>query len=263
MESNQPGSAADSAHVATSSLGQFLVQDRRGFALILFVGLLPVFIAAFSLVFVSHQLIRQFSRTRNECRRGLIQAQEQAAGPMKALLDLNEKAMTLKAQAALARQRWLMALASENPLAIAAAQAEIVRIESLRRKLDLQQRLLFESAAKLLREGQERTYQTLFSISNEVARSSISRPRIIRPALVPVGSGPAPVWRMQEPFRERQTTEQAWQLRLSWKGPGSRFLTASGQFDQSCAVTLNPKGISWIAQLNEIPSEAKPLSKVF
>lgn len=219
------------------------MKKEGGFALILFLALLPVVLAMAFALGAGSLMIGDRRAALNSCRKELLDGLRKASTPMRELLNLNPMATTLRLES----QRLTAALASAagNPAATAILTARLTQIQSQRIRLEAIQRKLFAQAASHLRTGQLSAGIALRS-SAEWLKIRVNHSSPPRPAVRPVGPGPAPDWEKIPPFSDRQALEQTWQWSFEIKGVASRFLKSSYRREEKCGATLDD---SWNAQL--------------
>ncbi|MBX3041054.1 MAG: hypothetical protein KF789_10145 [Bdellovibrionaceae bacterium] len=183
--------------------------------------------------------------------------------PLQGLLDLNAQASLLKTQQALAVAALTTAVAAANPPAIAKAAARVERIRAKQFALDRAQQALLKTAKLILAQTQFKAHASVQKTPIGFLRSVATPPSLAHVAVRPTTPGPAPVYVLEDNFKERQALVQKWQSAYVLKGPLARFLKAKGSFQSRCALTLIKQENRWIAEIIEDKSSSKPSSSVF
>ncbi|MBX2987570.1 MAG: hypothetical protein KF802_06710 [Bdellovibrionaceae bacterium] len=225
--------------------------NRRGFAMISLLTLLPVLLAAGACLFFIMGFVEDRTATRNGCRRQLLQGLEQAGRPMKQLMDLNPLAWRLRAEKTAALAALAAATAAGNPAAVSAANMRLQVIQQKQTSLDLRQKALLRRADASLKSSQTLAWRAVARAPLNFLVPQPQKPVFIPPALRPDGPGPAPVYVLPPDFERRQTLAQKWQSRFELRGPLQNFLPARGRLNETCAATLVPRGNFWRSRLTE------------
>jgi hypothetical protein len=227
------------------------MKDERGFALILFVALLPLMLAGGACLFMMMGLLEDRFSRQNMCRRHLLTGLEKSGITMKEVLALNPTARSLRIQIAATNLALAAAIASGNQPAATVAAKRLRILRGQQKMLDLRQRALLLKARSELSTAQLLAFGALRSTSGGFVQITATFPQPVRAALRPNLSGPGPVYVLEKGFERKQALVQKWQSRFQLHGPLANFLNARGRFEEKCAATLIPEGLRWRARLAE------------
>lgn len=218
---------------------------ERGFALVLFLTILPVVLAAMFALMAASTLIHERRTAMNACRRELMAGLERAAVPMRALLSTNPRARWLRI-----RELELTAaiLADPEPASRNALILKRAAIHRQQSALYARQRRLYSEAARSLAKTQGLARAALMRARTWIRISGLA-PVIARPAIRPTRPGVAPEWETEKPFPDRQTLEQKWHWSFTIRGPAGKFLTGSHRQEETCAATIDDRRNDWIASV--------------
>ncbi len=239
------------------------IKNQKGFATILLMSLLPVLLTliCFSWFFLSIRQVK--SESAHICRATLLNGQKKAAAPLRILLALNKKAVSLEIQLQKANLRLKLAIASQNAVAFAAATAAILRIKAQQKSLSYQQKSLIswankellqtslEAKIKVQQKLSKQSYllKNLLSLLNIQVKSFSTKLAV--EAINPMSL--APSYRPKSDFERQQSLRVHWKYKLQtnqnkW---ASAFLKIDKNFKDSCVASLKARGNGWIAILKE------------
>lgn len=237
---------AASAHDRPLARARESLNDRRGFALVLFLSLLPAGLALMFALLAGSTVIRERRTAMNACRRDLMKGLSLAAEPMQLLLKTNVVGRALRAEQAY----WLVIAAASvtNPAALATATAKLAANRRQQEQLDEYQKLLFKTAEAHLSAAQAVAFAR-FAPKKTFLKIWAWPPRRVRPAVHPVGPGPAPDWEKDDRFSESQTLEQKWHWSFVIQGTAGKFVRGAHTQEETCSATLDDQGPSFTAAL--------------
>ncbi|WP_413288889.1 hypothetical protein [Bdellovibrio sp. HCB337] len=242
------------------------MNSSRGFGVLLLISLMPLALAAGLFVFTSFAFLTRDLGTLNLCRARQLETQNRVGRSLAKLLKLNPKAQRLRLAQARAEKSLAMAIESANPIAIAAAEAYLLKVQMQRQALAIQQNTLITGANTTLSTGgsqlrsqlqyewsrETRALNSWLQGSLQVAHSQI--PTL---AVLPDFLDVAPVYELAPNFEEAQSWSQSWNLELSTVSWARKFFNFHGRFQRSCATSLYSQNDEWIAKLKKVKSSLK------
>lgn len=214
------------------------MKNRRGFALVMMLSLLPVGLAVAFAAGAGGLVISERREAMNSCRTTLMTGLKQAAVPMQRLLDLNPVATALRLRTLQTQISLAAAVASWDIVGAAYHTAQLAKVMRQRRALDRMQKALYESARVLLVGAQTRAFAALNGRRGFLNILALPM-RPARPALRPKDPGLAPTWEKMPRFPEAQRLDQSWQWTFTVGGNAANFLKASHREREKCSATLN------------------------
>lgn len=170
---------------------------------------------------------------------------------MKALIDLNPEALRLRFEEQSARTGLALSLARLDPISASAHRAWLARIHVRKMALHQRQQIHLQLANQMISQAQLQAFSRLSQRADSFQRRTPKPYRPMSAALRPDAPGLAPLWHPVPDFERAQILKQEWSQNYELKGPGSRFMSANGRREDSCAVTLRPKGGFWRARIAE------------
>lgn len=235
------------------------MKNQNGFAAILILALLPVLMSGLFLVAALMGFLQLDLAMKHTCRREGLQGQESVRPHLEKLFSLNPKSIKLKTQWLAAQAKLVAAVASGNPVAIAAAEQRLLQIQSLRQALDAQQKQLIQQSNLQLQRNHSSTRTQLYRISREnqtrlnflTIKTRIENEPIPRLAVRPDFPDTAPTYSPEPSFELRQALAQRWQYKIALRPPLSSFLKADFGFEKACAVTLTKGPLQWKTQITK------------
>lgn len=227
-------------------------KSESGFAVVSFVATLPLLLLLITFLLFNHFLIRNWSESLHICRTELLSTQKQAIVPLKSLLLLNHPIKILRIKKIQAQASLALALAAQNPAAVAQLEQEILEITRQQNIIfNQQQNLIYTAntilstgpqiaAAKLFRQNsfvQMRLPQFFdFSIKNISAQSS-------QVAVQSDGSERPSLYKLHPQFTKKQTVSLNWISTFSTQKMRSVLWIPNSHFKKdSCSASLLPEG---------------------
>ncbi|MEN0058370.1 MAG: hypothetical protein AAGB31_06010 [Bdellovibrio sp.] len=174
--------------------------STSGFALIFVLCLLPVVMAGFVFLFATWNFVSKDLEIKYLCRTLGLQGQQKVRPLLISLLALNNKARRLRAAHFKATQELAIALSTQNPVAIAAAQARLLRIYEQRQVLDQRQKQIIQHSDQILSLSHHQTKRELEKIGPKILTPFVQTHWSLLPqpaprlAVVPLELGPAPTY---------------------------------------------------------------------
>lgn len=239
------------------------MKSQKGFISIAFISIFPLLVAAAFATYFSYSFLKSDLAVLNVCRSEQLETHNQVAKQLKKLLGMNSSAIKLRLREKLAEQKLLLAMASGNPIAIAAAETHLAHVKALRLKLAFRQNVAIQSANTNLKIA---TYQISNSLKREWGKHMqqmapwISSRLEIQPSPTPLLAirpdfpDIAPVYEPVPNFEEQQSWVHSWQLQLEVKS-----LHFNGRFQRSCSTSLYQDKSDWIGRLKGGRYLSKPL----
>lgn len=235
------------------------LNSQSGYALILFITLLPVIMASLTFLFCSQYLTKNWSQSFHICRSELFKVQTSVAQNLEQLLKLNSQAKSLRVALGLAQAKLAFAMVKADPLLIAAATKEISKINKQKKQLDIIQKSIINHANLKLKAGTWRVTQKLKkqNSENQISASSFMKIQISpiksisnRLAVVPDNSDLAPVYELKNPFSDNQMLSVSWKTYFETGLKGEMpWLQNRYQKVSSCTVTLRKKDNKFLPQI--------------
>lgn len=242
------------------------MNSSRGFGALLLISLLPLALAAGLFIFTSFAFLTRDLGTLNLCRARQLEVQNRVGRNLAKLLELNPRALKLRIAEAHAEKTLAAAVESGNPIAIAAAEANLLRVQMQRQALGLRQKTLIATANTYLSMGGNSLRQALMQdwFSQTRALSSwlkgtlrLSESTVPTLAVQPDYPDAAPVYELLPNFEEAQTWQQSWGLDISSHSWAQKFFEFHGRFQRSCATSLYSQNGEWIAKLKKAKSSSR------
>lgn len=224
------------------------MNSQKGFALIGLISLLPVFLAGGLAFFSAFAFLKSDLATLNVCRAKQIQIQNLAGKNLGKLLKLNPRALKLRLSQVRAERALAAAIESGQPLAIAAAEAYLLKIQMQRQTLDFKQKALIETANTRLHKGASELQQELrreWSQHNSPLKSWIQSSLHMASGKVPKLAVQAdlpevaPLYKPLPAFEESQAWAQSWNLEFKTVSWTRKFLNFNERFQRSCSTSLH------------------------
>ena len=246
-----------------SARGGFALQARQGFATVLFLAFVPVFAACSLAFYFGFAFMKADMATLNVCRSGQLAIQDKVGRDLEKLLNLNPKALKLRADQFLAERKLQIAVTSGNPYAIAAAEARLLYVQSRRQTLAARQRILIQSANAKFAMGTPQITQAILSewrtqmapvrpwLAGSILLSTLKVPTL---AVQPDFPDEAPAYQRVPQFEEVQSWAHNWQLQMEGTNWTKHFLRFRGRFQRSCSTSLYADKNSWIGKLKQARS---------
>lgn len=231
------------------------LKNNHGFALAFLLAILPVFIAGLVFCFSSFGFVQNDLAMKYQCRVEGRNGQKEVAPLLTGLLALNPLAVRLRAEWIQALYELWIALASENPGAIAAATKKCLVIKEKRGQLDQKQKQLIRQSNLLLQKSHLITKQKLFTTAAHLSNIFLKfdlvslRGKAPRLAVRPDSADVAPTYGPVADFNNEQALAHEWQYQVSVRSPYSQFLPGIYSFKKACAVTLEKERISWVPKI--------------
>lgn len=231
-----------------------MMKNQKGFALVILLAFLPVLISAFFLVFTFNGFVEKDLKLKHICRSEGIAGQTKVAPLLSQLLRLNPPALLLKAQFEKAQLELQVAIASENPVAIAKAVARLERILQKRKELDSKQKQIINQSNLLLGNFHAQTKTMIFRELHQGSKAftlnqTTLQGKAPRLAVEAESFDLAPTYRTVENFSAAQSLSHEWQYQMILMKPLDRFLDGKFKFKKGCAVSLAPDGPGWNPQI--------------
>lgn len=118
------------------------MKNQTGFGVVGFLVLLPFLLSVVATIAAAALAFKADAHLKHECRVSVLTSQREAADQLKRLMRLNPRARQLRAQDKLARAEVEAARSTELAPAIAAAEANLLRVHLLRTALAVRQKAL-------------------------------------------------------------------------------------------------------------------------
>jgi hypothetical protein len=208
--------------------------------MIALIVLMPLLLTALVVGYTVTDIILKLRSDGNACRRLTLNTQLRLVRPLSALLELNKKATRLRAQNLRAQNALKKALASGQPVAIAAATAVYAKVQAERTALRAEQELYWLEAKRIYWE-----FKKELATFNSAEEKSPPRALALRttPAL-----DLTPNYIPEEPFRAAQAYKVQGQISFSKKV--SNLLKPLGlnqiaPIPYTCGASLIQKGATW------------------
>lgn len=175
------------------------------------------------------------------------------------LFKLNALVFSLRFQMKAALAELALALATENPALIGAAEMKIQKIKTEQLNLDKVQRTLIQSTeaqtkirtaqlqAELSRIGNEINLVWSFYIQGFTTTRQINETKM---AVKPDSPDVAPAYELDSNYKQLQTVAYKWQQRFRSKSEAQDFLKSENIFEMSCSSTAEKKGSQWQILIN-------------
>jgi hypothetical protein len=240
------------------------LREQNGFASIAFLAILPALLAGLLFFLYSQYFLKNWMQSLYICRTELLETQSQTSHQLQSLMALNVQATRLRFELHMAEVELAMAIASENPPAVATAQAKINRIKHQQRLLDQRQRRIIASADQTMARGlrevekslrqQDRWNQqhmpSMFSFKIHRVRS-YPKKLAVRPDRPDV----APVYELESDFTRAQALNVSWTSEFQTKSRETfQWIKNRHKKNQSCTASLKEDGLSY----QEVLSEDRP-----
>lgn len=217
----------------------FTGQNQKGGILTSMLIIIPLIAAVIFISITLRHILTVSSKTRQICRNDSLSAQKEAQRSMTKLLSYNTRAISLESQYQQALHLQKAALASNNAVAIAAAQLRIVMVQGQKSELFFKQEQL---KAQHHSKQKFKQMQTIGRMRKSWGNSSLKLSVLMRDYnAIPLAVEQsafyfAPPYRTQNPLTEKQKNYYRWVLQVEMKLP---FLKEQKWiFKQSCTATL-------------------------
>lgn len=236
-------------------MGALMKQSDRGFAMILFLSLLPILITGTLIAFALINTIQADLAMKYECRHGGIQGQKMVGPLLASLLKLNPRAVQLRAKKAQAIIEISTATISRNPVALSAATKKYLKVLKQQEDLDGLQKQIIKQANLILHSAREKTKFKLMttsrSASNIFARFSLLSlvSKSVKLAVSPDISDIAPIYRLEKDFETAQSLAHEWHFQIKTMAPFSYFIPGTYNYKKACAVTLHKESSQWQSKI--------------
>lgn len=236
-----------------------LISNRRGFALAMILGLLPILFGGFFTTSLAIGVIQSDLKLKFLCRSEGLRAQEKVGHHLQKLMSLNPRAAQLRLQIQSARIALAAAIAAQNPVAVTKLSQRIAHLTKLQSSLDIRQKQLINESNRELSTRYHRTQgllrtngaQALNSFPGLLFKFENRSGKLPRLAVEPDNPGLAPLYRLQTGFEQKQTLAHRWQFQLVIRPPISRYIGTNFSFEKSCLTTLRQKGLIWVPKITK------------
>lgn len=228
------------------------LRNEEGFALVLFLGLLPIIISAMLILLFSQYLVKNWMESMHICRTELLATQKRTSLPLRSLMALNPQVKLLRIAMIQAQAELAAALASQNYGWAANVQKRILQIQKQQRLIAMTQKTLIATADALMIAGPMQTLQKLISqdLRNRSRLPDFFKFRIqqITPnhqrlAVRPDSSDSPPVYELKENFRRQQALNISWISVFSTTERGPlKWITNTHKKKDSCEASLEAEG---------------------
>lgn len=230
--------------------------DKKGFALILMLALLPLLTAGLLMIFAMMGFMQTDLALKHACRSGGLQGQRTIKPLLGSLLALNPLAQTLRLQKIKAQQELILAT---NPPALLAATAKLGRIQQKQKELDMRQKQLIRQSnmlldrshsgtrRQILKEAQQSSSRLFFLETKRHLEFSLAPKLAVRPD----SSDLAPTYSPVDDFESEQALAHRWQYKIALRPPFRNLLPAVFHFDKACAVTLTKESSEWKVKITK------------
>lgn len=223
-------------------------------------GLLPLLIALGYAFYTFSGLIKYDLQLKHICRAQGLQAMESVGDHLQKLLQLNNHAASLRNQYITAKTKLALALATENPIAIAAAELRLQKIELQRLTLDTKQKLIIAHANRVLSVESQKIRINLSeqAIKHQgrwhkflEVKTRFKKIAINQLSVAPDRTDIAPLYNTVNNFADQQAMVFSWQILFSAQEQLKNFLQTKGQLQRTCAITLEEVEKMWHAKLHK------------
>lgn len=231
-----------------------MIQNQKGFALVMTMALLPLMIAGFFLVWGAIGFFQQDLAIKHACRQEGITGQNKTGPLLQKLLATNPEAKKLKIQLEEVDREIAFARTS-NQAALAGLMIKRSVIQLKRVALDLKQKRLIQESNRELSRAHHRGRAEIrgrlqdtssFFIAIQLKNLKGKPPRL---AVRPDYSDIAPTYSPVPDFSHQQALAHEWHYTASVGAPFSNFLPGKFEFKKACAVTLQEDLSKWLPQI--------------
>jgi hypothetical protein len=241
------------------------LKNKKGFAMILILALLPVLVGGMLAVLFVINFIQLNAHHQYLCRSNHLKTQGQVIPLLESLLKLNPLSRKLRIEL-LAAEAHLAAVTASAPLLIPAAEARLLKVQMQRAALDQQQKQLINMSNRWLYIGHAQTQMQLRSeiqkdlrllkpfIQSSFTMDNSSAPKL---AVHPDFPDTAPTYSPDENIADTQALAHRWHYNLEIAGFLQSFLQGKQQYNKECAVTVAQQGSKWVAQIHKVKSWSK------
>lgn len=243
--------------------------NQKGSAVVLLLGILPVFIALYFLVMKDWGAQKLIQNQRIACESVLIQAQKSVGNDIRALLALNLWMKAAKFEHKLAQAALTAAIVAANPPAIAAARITLKAAELQLKLLRTRQLYLIQSANWHMFKGLKSAKDTIEQETRHERKQSLllqgfsiqwGLPSITILAVRTVEvSDPYPTYELKDGFTDKQTLSLTWKVRASRKTNEFQKGAESWTYQNACGVSLRSEDKK--TQFAPVLAKAKSLWK--
>lgn len=235
-----------------------MLKNQRGFAAILILSLLPVFIGGSFLVFTALGVLQTDLKLKHTCRQEGRKAQEKVLPRLESLLGLNPKSRKLQAERLRLELMMKAAVARGDVANATLLKAKLAIVEARQIELDLRQKQIINQSNLDLRRGHHNTTNLL---TREAARSSVKTLLKLKLRLSPLPAPKlavrpdspdlAPTYSPAPDFETRQALAQQWHYDIAVQWPLMQKPALSFKFSKACAVSLRKESFKWKVVLSK------------
>ncbi len=231
----------------------------------LLLSFLPIALGSLFLVYFSISILQFDLRQNHLCRTASLKTQNEVGKWLKELLAQNPKAAKLR------QEEWRLKaeiLIAPNPAAKARAIAMLQKVLQERSVLAAKQKQLIRASDlalltsetktrwDLARSHQQHWGQLKGYIFSSYRPLHVPAPKLaVRPDIPDI----APVYLLQEPFKDKQALVQKWQYDFQVGTSAKEFLRGRFSWQRECSVTLHNQGSIWTAKIHKAKSLSKSL----
>lgn len=233
-------------------------RKRNGFAAVLILSLLPIFVGGCFLIFTLLGVLQSDLKLKHICRQEGKKYQEKVLPRLEHLLSLNPRAAKLQAERLRLEVLLNAALVRGDITSVATLKARLTFVKTQQLELDIRQKQLINqsnlellkghrTAAKILdQEASRSSVKNLLHL--QVRRTPTPSPRL---AVRPDSSDLAPTYSPTPDFETEQALAQQWQYSLTFWYPLMTKPTGTFKFSKACAVTLKKETFKWKVALTK------------
>lgn len=235
-----------------------MLKNQKGFAAILILSLLPVFIGGSFLVFTVLGIMQTDLKLKHLCRQEGRKYQEKVLPRLESLLKLNPRSQKLKAERVRLDRLIQAAITRGDMASVTLLNAKRAAVVARQIELDLRQKQLINQSNLDLRRGHLNTTNLL---AREAAGSSVKtflnlRLRLSplpapRLAVRPDSADLAPTYSPVPEFESRQALAQEWHYDINVRWPLMQKSALSFNFSKACAVSLRKEPFKWKVVLSK------------
>lgn len=233
------------------------LNNNRGSGAVLALTILPLLFLIYGTFALTGYLIQIKSRVRSTCILQSIELQKEMIGFEKKLFQLNPLSTTLRLRLIAAEAQLLTS--AGNPVAIAAALAQIASIREQQQVLDGIQKTIIKTAHF---KSQLATAAMLLKIQMHLQEmgsiwqfyltsfSAMYVSHAAQVAVEPDFEDLAPNYGLTSDYKTAQKLVLTWQHSYRTKQAPQRIIDSANQFEFTCGAGPNKKGNQWSVEIN-------------
>ncbi|HPI39545.1 MAG TPA: hypothetical protein PLJ21_01995 [Pseudobdellovibrionaceae bacterium] len=231
------------------------IKSKNGYALTLFVILLPLFLSIFLGFMFFSGIILEFTKSDSDCFKKQLELQLYAQSQAQKLLSWNTKSTLYRTQKAKAQRKWNEAFYSNDRLGMDLAEKKLSKIQLQQITLDINQKELLTETKNIIHQKSENInrdlssskYPFLNSLNPWITYNSQSKILEIPIFdLTAQDSDLAPIYERSLDFSTRQKLALEWHIEFQVQPILGDFEKFKTHFNRICATTLIEKDKKWI-----------------